>query len=125
IDERENLGIFNKDDASNARLERNQEIQSLIDALKTNNLLDENHLNTAFNDEIVIAIHKYIAISNAKIAIIQIEDLACEATSVNLPGTDKERPNWQRKISKNIDQIFGDKNNLSTKIANAVKLTNR
>ena len=125
INERDNLGIFNKDDASNARLERNQEIQSLINALKINNLLDENHKSATLNDEIIIAIHKYIAISNAKIAIIQIEDLAREATSVNLPGTDKERPNWQRKISKNIDQIFGDENNLSTKIANAMKLTNR
>lgn len=125
IDERETLDIFTKEEANNARKDRKNDIQSLIKALKANNLLNESHSNQDLNDEIIIAIHKYIAITDAKIAIIQIEDLARESTSVNLPGTDKERPNWQRKIEQNISQIFNENNVLTQKIIKAMQLNDR
>ena len=89
------------------------------------NIQSESNFNQDLNDDIIIAIHKYIAITDAKIAIIQIEDLACESTSVNLPGTDKERPNWQRKIEKNISEIFNENNVLTQKTIKAMKLNGR
>jgi glycogen operon protein len=30
--------------------------------------------------------------------LAQLEDLAGEAVAVNLPGTDRERPNWRRRL---------------------------
>jgi 4-alpha-glucanotransferase len=27
---------------------------------------------------------------------------------VNIPGTNKEYPNWQRKLSQNIEQLFAN-----------------
>jgi 4-alpha-glucanotransferase len=31
---------------------------------------------------------------------------------VNVPGTSREYPNWRRKLSKNISEIFADKTNI-------------
>ena len=36
------------------------------------------------------------------IAIAQLDDLVGEFTAVNLPGTDRERPNWRRKLRGTI-----------------------
>ena len=34
------------------------------------------------------------------------EDLANEAIGVNLPGTDRERPNWRRRLAPAVDGLF-------------------
>ena len=51
------------------------------------------------------AIHGRVAQTPSLIATAQIEDLAGEAVAVNLPGTDRERPNWRRKIGVPLDRI--------------------
>ncbi|HEX2494308.1 MAG TPA: 4-alpha-glucanotransferase [Steroidobacter sp.] len=52
------------------------------------------------------AVHAYLGLSNAAIALIQIEDLIGMTDPVNVPGTDAEHPNWQRKTSMNTAEIF-------------------
>ena len=32
--------------------------------------------------------------------------MAGETGSVNLPGTDRERPNWRRKVGKTIQEVM-------------------
>ena len=36
------------------------------------------------------------------------DDLAGEALAVNLPGTDRERPNWRRRMARTTQAIFAD-----------------
>ncbi|MEP6783831.1 MAG: 4-alpha-glucanotransferase, partial [Acidobacteriota bacterium] len=48
--------------------------------------------------EITSAIHRYISASPSMLVLIQADDLAGEIEPLNLPGTDRERPNWRRKI---------------------------
>ena len=38
--------------------------------------------------------------------LAQADDLAGEAVAVNMPGTDRERPNWRRRIAMNIEDIL-------------------
>jgi 4-alpha-glucanotransferase len=52
------------------------------------------------------AIQCYLGLSSANIAMIQIEDLIGMADPVNVPGTDKEHVNWQRKVTLNTAEIF-------------------
>jgi glycogen operon protein len=52
------------------------------------------------------AIHAFIGASNAAVALAQAEDLAGERVAVNLPGTDRERPNWRRRIAVPLEQLF-------------------
>jgi glycogen operon protein len=38
--------------------------------------------------------------------LAQADDLAGETVAVNMPGTDRERPNWRRRIGMNVEDIF-------------------
>lgn len=52
-----------------------------------------------YSHALMRAAHLYLALSNAELAVIQLEDLAGMADPVNVPGTYREHPNWQRKMS--------------------------
>jgi 4-alpha-glucanotransferase len=52
------------------------------------------------------ATHLYLALSNAELAVVQLEDLAGMIDPVNVPGTYREHPNWQRKMSEATTSIF-------------------
>lgn len=52
------------------------------------------------------AIHAYLGLSNANIAMVQIEDLIGMTDAVNVPGTDREHANWQRKVALDTAEIF-------------------
>jgi 4-alpha-glucanotransferase len=38
--------------------------------------------------------------------MVQMEDLALEREQPNVPGTDERLPNWRRKLSRNLVDIF-------------------
>ena len=52
------------------------------------------------------AVHAFLGLSHANIAMIQIEDLIGMSDPVNVPGTDTEHANWQRKVTQNTADIF-------------------
>jgi 4-alpha-glucanotransferase len=52
------------------------------------------------------AIHCYLALSRANLALLQIEDLIGMTDPVNVPGTHTEHPNWQRKVTADLTDIF-------------------
>lgn len=52
------------------------------------------------------AVHAFLGLSNANIALIQIEDLIGMTDPVNVPGTFSEHANWQRKVTMNTADIF-------------------
>ena len=39
------------------------------------------------------------------LAAIQIEDLLGMKDPVNVPGTDQEYPNWQRKLTADVEDL--------------------
>ena len=38
--------------------------------------------------------------------LIQADDLAGEAMAVNLPGVDRERPNWRRRLDVDVESLW-------------------
>jgi 4-alpha-glucanotransferase len=47
--------------------------------------------------------------SESPLVIPWLEDLWLEDQGVNLPGTrSSDRPNWQRPMSRHLDEIFAD-----------------
>jgi glycogen operon protein len=56
------------------------------------------------------AVHAFIGQSNAALALIQADDLADEPIALNLPGTDRERPNWRRKVGIHAAQLWDTPN---------------
>ena len=41
-----------------------------------------------------------------RIAVAQAEDLAGERVGVNLPGTDRQRPNWRQRLATPVEALF-------------------
>ncbi len=58
-----------------------------------------------FTAELAHAVHLYLARSSTALAALQIEDLLGMTEPVNVPGTDREYPNWQRKVTADIEDI--------------------
>ena len=53
------------------------------------------------------AAHAYAARTPSFLAMAQIDDLwAGETVAVNLPGTDRERPNWRRKLAGELSNLL-------------------
>ncbi|MBP0462369.1 glycogen debranching protein GlgX [Roseomonas sp. PWR1] len=51
-----------------------------------------------FTPAVAAALHGRVAAAPAALLLVQAEDLAGETIGVNLPGTDRERPNWRRRL---------------------------
>lgn len=54
------------------------------------------------------AILAYLARSRARLMLVQVEDVLGEVEQANLPGTTDRHPNWRRRLSKPIEELFAD-----------------
>jgi glycogen operon protein len=107
IAERERLGLMTSQEADAARAGRLDDKAAVIRALADAGLLEaEISASSDLTPELAAAIHGFIAVSNAVLAVAQVEDLAGTREAVNLPGTDHERPNWRRRIVTPIEDLF-------------------
>lgn len=52
------------------------------------------------------AVHAYLGLSGANVAMIQVEDLIGMGDPVNVPGTDTEHANWQRKVTQDTADVL-------------------
>jgi len=55
---------------------------------------------------LIAAVHGFIARTPSFLAVAQVEDLAGERIAVNLPGTDRERPNWRRRLAAPLPDLM-------------------
>jgi 4-alpha-glucanotransferase len=58
-----------------------------------------------FTAELANALHVYLARSGTVLVALQIEDLLGMTDPVNVPGTDREYPNWQRKLIVDVEDM--------------------
>ncbi|MCU0945762.1 MAG: 4-alpha-glucanotransferase [Rubritepida sp.] len=99
IDERLALGLLPAGAAGEARAERARERARLLDALTASGHgLPPGTAEGPFTDALAAAIHAHVAATPSLMLLVQCEDLAGETVAVNLPGTDRERPNWRRRL---------------------------
>jgi 4-alpha-glucanotransferase len=87
--------------------ERARDKELLLTALREQNLAPASPATPfePFTADLAQAMHLYLARSTTTLVALQIEDLLCMVDPVNVPGTDREYPNWQRKLSQNIEDI--------------------
>ena len=55
---------------------------------------------------VTAAVHRYACASPSALVLLQADDLAGETVMLNLPGTDRERPNWRRKIAVETSALW-------------------
>jgi 4-alpha-glucanotransferase len=87
--------------------ERENDRELLLAALQTQGLKPAQPATPAdpFSADLAHALHVYLARSVSVLVALQIEDLLGETLPVNVPGTDREYPNWQRKMSAPIEDM--------------------
>ena len=54
------------------------------------------------------AVHRFAAKTASKVFLAQLEDILHVEKMQNLPGTDKEHPNWRRKLPVTLEKLEGD-----------------
>ncbi len=60
----------------------------------------------ALDGDPLVAAHRRVADSPADLVLIQTDDLIATRSSVNLPGTDTERPNWRRRLAEPVETLL-------------------
>jgi (1->4)-alpha-D-glucan 1-alpha-D-glucosylmutase len=102
IETRRQLGVY-PDDARyrQALQERAQECRRLREAIEATGFSTGDDVVG-----IVSAAYGFLARTPCALLIVQMEDLALEREQPNVPGTGDDRPNWRRKLSRNLDEIF-------------------
>lgn len=97
-------------------------------------ILDTLHGHHSFNDEVghdvnTVAMSKalnfgmqlHMAGGSSALLSLQLEDWLEMDKPVNIPGTFKEYPNWRRKLTRNLQDIFNDRslNDLAANLTEA------
>jgi glycogen operon protein len=100
IDEKAALGLLSPEAAKAERLRRRDDEARLRKALAAEGLEPDDS-----DPALIAAIHAYIAKTPSALVLFQIDDLLGETTGVNLPGTDRERPNWRRKLARDATDV--------------------
>ncbi|MEP6548237.1 MAG: 4-alpha-glucanotransferase [Gammaproteobacteria bacterium] len=87
--------------------EREHDRELLLDTLESQGLKPPQPAgpHDAFTAALAHALHLYLARSATALVALQIEDLLGETLPVNVPGTDREYPNWQRKVSADLQDM--------------------
>jgi 4-alpha-glucanotransferase len=108
IELRRRLGLYPSAEVEGDVIrERENDRELLLDALQSQGLKPAQPATPfdAYTAELAHALHVYLARSATALAALQIEDLLGETLPVNVPGTDREYPNWQRKVSADIEEM--------------------
>lgn len=89
------------------RRARERDRVSLLAALEEEGLNENlpSEPSAPFTPALAHAVHVYLARTSAALAAIQIEDLLGMTEPVNVPGTEREYPNWQRKLTMNLEEL--------------------
>ncbi|RPH39642.1 MAG: 4-alpha-glucanotransferase [Burkholderiales bacterium] len=89
IDERERLGLLDAEAAARQRAERREDLVRIEAGLTAAGI---------GGTDLVDRLHRWLAASTARLAIVQLEDVAGLERQPNLPGTPDVPPNWRQKL---------------------------
>ena len=107
IGERLALGLLTLAQAGEATTARREEKRGLIAALLAAGLIASAPSDEApLSDAVAAAVHALIGGAGSILAHAQFDDLIGETVQTNLPGTDRERPNWRLKTVPDVAEAF-------------------
>jgi len=101
----ERLRLIDAETARQTRVAREAGVAQLRAALVATGDLRELLPDT---ESLVLGAYRYLARSPARVVMLQIEDALGERTPVNIPGTNREYPNWRRKLRDDVETIATD-----------------
>lgn len=110
---RRRLGLIDSDEALQGQLEgRRRHRERLLEWLAGCALLPADRsgdgVDREFDMALCQALHQAAARGASRLVLLQLEDLQLLREPVNIPGTNREYPNWRRKQQFNTADIFAD-----------------
>ena len=96
IDERERLGLLDTHAAGRAREDRHADLARIDAGLDRAGIAGQDRVER---------LHRWLAASGARLAIVQLEDVAGLARQPNLPGTPDVAPNWRQKLPVALEAL--------------------
>jgi len=91
------LGVFDDERASLEREGRRRAVEQLERTFGTSDPM-------ATRDSLMA----WMAATDASVALINLDDLLMEERRQNIPGTDRERPNWRLRHSVTLEELVSD-----------------
>jgi len=94
--------------ANDVEREREHDRAALLAALRDQGLAPgaADASAQSFTPELAHALHVYLARAKTALVALQIDDLLGMEDPVNVPGTHLEYPNWQRKLSADLEDMI-------------------
>ncbi|KEQ14774.1 hypothetical protein GZ77_10825 [Endozoicomonas montiporae] len=110
------LGIFDDERTHQERLDREYTRKAVINTLAMIGELPSginpyDEKSPGFSRELMERFTYYLALAESQITNVQLEDCMMIDTSVNVPGTSEEYPNWRRRLTVNLGEFFSDQEN--------------
>ncbi len=102
---RERLGWIDVDREREERDERARLRRALLDALREAHCIGDEEPDLP---ELLRAVYRFLARTDSRVVLVQLEDLLAQREQVNVPGTTSEEPNWMRKLAQPIDAFETD-----------------
>lgn len=59
-------------------------------------------------EDLMMGAHRFLAQTGSAIAFAQVDDLFGEVDQLNVPGTDREYPNWRRRNDRPVGDLTND-----------------
>jgi len=108
IAEKAELGLLDADGEMAAKLERARDKRALAEAIDAAGVAEGAALApyAPHDAPLTAAVHRFAGAAPSALVLVQADDLALETTVLNLPGTDRERPNWRRKVRTSVDALW-------------------
>jgi glycogen debranching enzyme GlgX/4-alpha-glucanotransferase len=106
IAERLSLGLLSLAKAGEAIAARREEKRALLRALGQAGFTVSQGEDGPLADATAAAVHALIGGSTSMFVHAQFDDLVGETIATNLPGTDRERPNWRLKVGPDVATAF-------------------
>jgi glycogen operon protein len=103
ITERQAVGQLDEGAARAAAAERVTERARLAEAVGQPALAND---SGGPIEPLIAAVHRFMADTPSMLVATQADDLVGEEVGLNLPGTDRERPNWRRRLGFSTTQLF-------------------
>jgi 4-alpha-glucanotransferase len=120
------LGLYPTDDILQVLYtDRHENKQAILDSLHGHGSIGDDigrDVNvTGMSSALNQGMQVHMAGGSSALLSLQLEDWLEMDKPVNVPGTFNEYPNWRRKLSKNIEEIFenNDIKGLATKLSDA------
>ncbi len=96
IDEREQDGAIDSGTAARLRGERGEGLRRIEEGLARHGIEGE---------DLTERLHRWLAMSSSRLAIVQLEDVAGLARQPNLPGTPDRAPNWRQRLPVTLEAL--------------------